>query len=240
MLLLNRYDVGFREVFILLTILFLLAAIPFGVYLVKEQQNLKSYASSPKTSRIEIFGPTVSEYRTTQRQVKLKIIFVPDTKSASASAKVFPEEFKVANQLQDLDYVKERSFSQNNLEMDWVLLPGRGLKTVYAQFKAANNWLPPISTTIYLESDEEEPSMSNITPSFAPRIPTVIPSLPPQSNTSVRDFDLNNDKVLDEKDVEILITKWRSGKMAKNEKADFNSDGVVNNLDYALLRQQIK
>ncbi len=135
-----------RSLFLIFSSLLLLASIPVGVALVKQQVNLKSQASAPKVTSIEITGPTVSDFRTKSPQIQLQINYVPPKPTDH-----FPTSFRLANQLPDLDNSQENPFLRNATIIDWQLDPTPGQKTVYAQFKVGNDWTQPVSASIILD-----------------------------------------------------------------------------------------
>lgn len=59
-------------------------------------------------------------------------------------------------------------------------------------------------------------------------------------NTNQPKYDLNSDKIINIVDVEIFFNEWRN-KLSGGTilKGDFNGDGVVNSIDYAMLKNQI-
>lgn len=86
---------GFAQIFV---ILLLLTGLVVGIYLVGKQTFLKSEAVLTGT-RVEIFGPTVSQGKTTSRWVKLRIIYEPPQTKHSSPAPAFTKkgDFKQVN-----------------------------------------------------------------------------------------------------------------------------------------------
>lgn len=135
-----------RNLFIIISFFLLLASIPVGIYLVKQQQDLRSRASTIKVTSIEITGPNVKNLHAVSPDVLVQLNFVPDDTS-----KVFPSAFRIANQLSALDSAPEQTFKQNAQEINWKLDNVSGPRTVYAQFKVNNLWKDTVSASVYLD-----------------------------------------------------------------------------------------
>lgn len=135
-----------RNLVIAFFFLFLLASIPIGVALIKQQVDLTSQASSQKSTHIEIISAEVKDLRTKSNQVKIRLFFAPNAEN------IFPTNFRISNRLTILDQVPEMPFLRNDQEVDWQLESNPGPKTVFAQFKVDNAWTQPISASIILDS----------------------------------------------------------------------------------------
>lgn len=112
--------------------------------MVRQQEILKSSASELPTSKVEILG--VSNGRTSSRNIKLKLTYVPE-----GSSSAFPTNFRVANSQDDLASAPDQLFDQNDKVIDWTLSSGNGQKTVYAQFQVNNLYGTPVSDSVVLE-----------------------------------------------------------------------------------------
>lgn len=203
-----------RNIFIAIALLILMAAIPLGVYLTQQQQDLLTRADSDQTSKINWVNITGGS--TSDRQVQLNLIFVPTTDQSGQ----LPTAIRLANSVTQLADASEQPFSGNNQTIDWTLSPGNGQKTVYLQFKLNNEWLPPVFNSILLVGQ--------------PDLPSPTPAVIIEAN-----YDLNNDQSIDQQDVVIMRQKLQDRNLAADDQADFNQDGVVNSQDYTLLLRQI-
>lgn len=125
--------------------------------------------------------------------------------TASNTPNPYPSAFRLSNTQAGLNEAPEQLFDQNDKVVDWTLDSTPGLKTVYAQFKVNGVWGNVVSDSITLS--------------------------PPGKTTS--QFDIDADGKVDQKDLDLFMQIWKSGKYSKV--ADFNSDGVVNIIDYFMI-----
>lgn len=175
--------------------------------------------------------------------------YTPSAKAAAVTVPVYPTSFRVANTLTDLSTAKEETFDQNNKEISWTLPSGNGPKTVYAQFKVSGSWADIASSTITLAElsiQTASPSgtllQQNATASAVTSTPSGISTIRSQSPAPVNSspksqFDLNGDGKIDKSDASLFVKIWQSGSNTKV--ADFNNDGVVNAIDFAILLKNI-
>ncbi len=220
-----------RNLFIAISVLLLLASIPLGVYLVRQQMALRTKAATANVTRIEILGNEINDLRTTNANIKLQLVY------AAKAGESFPNSYRISNYLATITQAPEQPFNQNPTLVDWQLEPGIGPKTIYVQFKVNDVWVSQVQQSIILDDG------STPLPNATPEIVTVdLPTPTPKSMIYKpgKKFDLNDDKVVDNTDIDIFLERWRSEKVEPNDPADFNNDGRINNNDYAEILKQVK
>jgi hypothetical protein len=130
-----------RNIFLGISSLFLIAAIPVAVYLASQQQTLRSRAYSvDSTPSIRISGPQVIDYKTSSADVSLVINY--------PKSSLVPDSFRVANYLPDLEQATVQTFTAPTQIIPWRLETNTATPTVYLQFRINNQWQTPIFTSI--------------------------------------------------------------------------------------------
>lgn len=130
-----------RNIFLGLSSLFLIAAIPVAVYLASQQQTLRSRAYSvDSTPSLRISGPQVIDYKTSSADVSLVINY--------PKSSLVPDSFRVANYLSDLEQATIQSFIAPTQTISWRLETNTITPTVYLQFRINNQWQTPIFASI--------------------------------------------------------------------------------------------
>lgn len=217
-----------RNLFIVISFLFLIAAIPLGVFLVREQSTLGAKADAPTVSKIEFVGSNVKDFRAESPDIKVQISYIQSKQAKSA-----PTSIRLANDASSLDSATVVPFTSNRQIIEWKLSAGNGQKVVYLQFNIDGSWVPPISNSIILEGQpDQSPGATGVSSSTPP--PSALPSIAKSA------FDLNGDGQLNDKDLLIIQQKIENKSSQTNDPADFNKDGVVNNEDYTLLLRRIQ
>lgn len=209
-----------RRLFIIFSLLFLVAALPFGVYLVMQQQNLRTQASSPRVTKLEIISPAGDGYKITSPNVTVKVTYYP----TDPQNPIYPTSFKIATSLSGLASATEIPFNGNGQEVSVQLDNNPGPKTIYGQFLVNGIWSTTYNATTFLDlprSQKIEPSPSAVV-----------------LGASTTKYDLNKDAKVDEADAKFVQTEMRSQK--PNLAADINGDGSVNLQDYAELLKHLK
>lgn len=74
----------------------------------------------------------------------------PDGGSSGTTSSAYPTNFRIANSPAFLNSAPEQLFTGNGQIVDWMLSPGDGHKTIYAQFKVEGAWQSAISTSVDL------------------------------------------------------------------------------------------
>src|SRR5258708_908441 len=115
----------------------MLVGLVLGVYLIGQQTHLFSRAGLD-ASNITIFGSSVSGDKTSSPNVKVRVHIA--VAPVSIGKVVFPDRFRLANSKDSLAIAKPQPFAQNDTELDWVLTPGDGPKTVYGQVLLNGQW----------------------------------------------------------------------------------------------------
>jgi len=209
-----------RRLFIIFSFLFLIAAIPFGVYLVKQQQSLGAQASTPKVTQLEIVSPTGDSFRITSPQVRVKVSYVP----SDSKKPIFPSSFKISTSLAGLNNATEIPFNGIGQEVQVHLDNNPGPKTVYGQFKVNGIWSTVYTVTTVLDL----PQSLKANPSATAVV----------LGANTTKYDLNHDGLVNEADAKLIQDEIRSHK--DSTAADLNGDKVVNLQDYAELLKHLK
>lgn len=130
-----------RNLFLGLSSLFLIAAIPMAVYLASQQQSLRSQAfSTDPPAGIRITGAQIIDYRAVSPDVSLVITYPKST--------LTPDSFRIANQIPELDNAKIQTFTSPTQTISWQLNSVSPSPTVYLQFRINNQWQTPIFASI--------------------------------------------------------------------------------------------
>lgn len=130
-----------RNIFLGLSSLLMIAAIPVAVYLASEQQVLRSQAYSPtQVAEIKITGSNVIDQRAVKPDVTLAISYPKNI--------LQPDVFRVANNLSDLDQAPTVNFTPPTQNLPWQLDITPQTPTVYLQFRINNQWQTPLFASI--------------------------------------------------------------------------------------------
>lgn len=137
-----------RNLFLGFSSLFLIAAIPIAVYLVSQQQTLRSKAFSPLvTPQLSINGENVIDHRAVKPQISL-VINYPQTA-------LQPDEFRISNTITGLEQAKTIPYTGNGQTVPWSLDELSPTPSVYLQLRINNQWQTPIFASIPLNETKK-------------------------------------------------------------------------------------